>query len=82
LTPERRAEIARKAATSRWDKDLPEADYAVGGRQSFDVGGTELRPHIRLDGRLNNRCNISSVGSFRVEHNAVIGALFSLSNPK
>ena len=27
LSAERRAEIARKAATSRWDKDLPEAEF-------------------------------------------------------
>ena len=34
LSPERRAEIARKAATARWDKDLPvaefEGDFAIG----------------------------------------------------
>ncbi len=38
LSPERRAEIARKAAISRWDKDLPEAEH----EGDFVLGDTAI----------------------------------------
>jgi hypothetical protein len=38
LSPERRAEIARKAAVSRWDKDLPEAEH----EGDFSLGDTTI----------------------------------------
>lgn len=38
LTPERRAEISRKAAASRWGGELPEAAY----EGDFSIGGSQI----------------------------------------
>ena len=38
LSPERRSEIARLAASGRWDKDLPRADF----EGEFPISGTPI----------------------------------------
>src|SRR4026207_2064048 len=46
LSPERRAEIARKAAVSRWDKDLPEAEH----EGDFNLGDTAMSSAVLPSG--------------------------------
>lgn len=46
LSPKRRSEIARKAAASRWSKDLPTAYYTG----ALDIGGVEISCAVLEDG--------------------------------
>lgn len=46
LSPERRAEIARKAATARWEGDLPIADY----EGDFPLGGDPISCAVLQNG--------------------------------
>lgn len=46
LTPERRAEIARKAAESRWAGELPQAEY----EGSFSLAGREIACAVLQNG--------------------------------
>lgn len=46
LSPQVRSEIARKAAASRWSKDLPAADYTG----DVDIGGAKISCAVLSDG--------------------------------
>jgi hypothetical protein len=46
LSPEERSDIARRAAESRWSKDLPQAEY-VG---TIEIGGAKLSCAVLSDG--------------------------------
>jgi hypothetical protein len=47
LTPEQRKEIARKAATARWDADIPQADF----EGAFPIGNTEVYAAVLPNGK-------------------------------
>ncbi|MGR3515392.1 MAG: P63C domain-containing protein [Paracoccaceae bacterium] len=48
MTPERRAEIAKKAASARWNKDVPEALYGS-PENPIALGGTEIQCYVLED---------------------------------
>ena len=47
MTPERRSEIAKKAADARWTSDLPVADF----EGDFEIAGTVVSAAVLRDQR-------------------------------
>ena len=47
LTPEQRKEIAKKAASARWDADIPQADF----EGAFPIGNTEVAAAVLPNGK-------------------------------
>lgn len=47
MSPERRSEIAKKAADARWSAGLPEADF----EGDFEIGGKKVSSAVLRDGR-------------------------------